>query len=734
MEHYSLKKHTTILPFLAFGGAIAAICMLLLLLPTQSGLAATTKTLLKPEAEILNTNTITIGVAADLSQAIPDVGWPQVNSVQLAVDQVNAAGGISIGGIPHTVVLEVADSQCNSAGGAAAANTLVGKGVVAVVGHTCSSSSLGAQPIYAALDIPMVSGSSTNPQLTDGGFANTFRVITRDDTAMNRLATYLYKHLGRVKISIIDMPSSPIPYTNIFSTTYDSLGGVIASYYALGSSADFVPTIQAIATQGVDAIYFSSADPAEAGLFSLTVDQQGLVNTPVVWFPNNLELDLLGIYLATAGPAAEGDMAILNQRDKEQMPGYLAYNSAYVAAAFPNYGSEGQAWGAYAYDAAQFILNAIAAANSVAPDAVRLKLHEANAMLGVVDQYAGFDNKGDIQPQVTWFGSVRGGDWLQLAPVGLATDGPTVNDNGWNEFVYQGFVRAESENLVISYVYTSTDSSAYQSNLELCAADGNELCLAVGFMMGEAAGAAAANHPGENFAVLDGGVEPYPSNLRMYDFAEDEAGYLAGTLAGLMTQSDVVSAVGGLPVPAVVDFVESYAHAAVCANPSASAIISYTTSFIDPAQGAQVAADQMALGSDVVFGAGGSTGNGAILYATQNDTRGIGVDTDQYLTLYESGAVAGAENLLSSAMKKLDNAAYDAILDTIAEVFTGGFLNYNLAQDGVGLAPFHETDTSIPTFYKLWLDVIRAKLISGELTTNGACLTPQIVFLPAALK
>ncbi len=284
-------------------------------------------------------------MAADLSQVIPDVGWPQVNSVQLAVNQVNAAGGISIGGIPHTVVLEVADSQCNSAGGADAANTLVGKGVIAVVGHTCSSASMGAQPIYAALDIPMVSGSSTSPQLTDGGFANTFRVITRDDTTMNRLATYLYKHLGQVKISIIDMPSSPIHYTNIFSTTYDSLGGVIASYYALGSPVDFVPTIQAIATQGVDAIYFSSGDPAEAGLFSLTVDQQGLVNTPVVWFPNNLELDLLGIYLATAGPAAEGDMAILNEHDKEQMPGYLAYNSAYVAAAFPNYGSEGQAWG-----------------------------------------------------------------------------------------------------------------------------------------------------------------------------------------------------------------------------------------------------------------------------------------------------------------------------------------------------------------------------------------------------
>ncbi len=213
-------------------------------------------------------------------------------------------------------------------------------------------------------------------------------------------------------------------------------------------------------------------------------------------------------------------------------------------------------------------------------------------------------------------------------------------------------------------MYIHPQTGAYQSNLELCAADGNELCLAVGFMMGEAAGTAAANHPGENFAVLDGVVEPYPSNLRMYDFAEDEAGYLAGTLAGLMTQSDVVSAVGGLPVPAVVDFVESYGHAAVCANPSATAIISYTTSFIDPAQGAQVAADQIALGSDVVFGAGGPTGNGAILYATQNDIRGIGVDTDQYLTLYESGAVAGAENLLSSAMKKLDNAAYDAILDT----------------------------------------------------------------------
>jgi len=733
MQSLRCGRYWYFLPFLAFGGALVAVGLLFLLLPAQASQAAAPAEIQPVAFQSQAADVIKIGVAADLSQAIPDFGWVQVNSVQLAVNQVNAAGGISIGGVPHTIELYVADSECNGGAGTTSAQALVDVGVVAVIGHTCSSASMTAQSVYAALNIPMISPSSTNPQLTENGFTNTFRVITRDDTPMIRLATFLYKHLELESVAVIDMPSAGVNLTTIFSTTFSTLGGTVAGYFPLASTDDFAATVQAIDLLGVDVIYFSSTDPSEAGQFSLAVDTGGLVDIPVAWFANNHELDNLATYLAAAGTAAEGDLAMLHPRDKDQMPGYSAFNDAYVAAGFPNYGDEGSEWGAYAYDAAQYLFMAIAEADSIAPDDIRVQLHASGAMQGVVDTYAGFDDKGDIIPQLTWFGGVRDGAWMQLTPVGLATDGPVVLDGGFNEMTYEGILRAVDENLAMVYVYPSDESSQYPANLEGCALDGNELCLAVGFMMGDAVKDAALAYPGVFFAIMDAEIDTPPSNLRFYDFPEDEAGYLAGTLAGLMTQSDVVSAVGGLPVPAVVDFLESYGHAAVCINPSATAIISYTTSFIDPDQGAQVAEDQIALGSDVVFAAGGPTGNGALLYATQNGVWGIGVDTDQYITLFDSGTVDGAENLLSSAMKRLDNAAYDAILDVMGDSFTSGALLFGLAQDGVGLAPFHETDASVPFLARFWLDWIKFKLSSGELTTDGPCLS-QIIFLPASFK
>ena len=187
-------------------------------------------------------------------------------------------------------------------------------------------------------------------------------------------------------------------------------------------------------------------------------------------------------------------------------------------------------------------------------------------------------------------------------------------------------------------------------------------------------------------------------------------------------------------VPAVVDFVERYGHAAICANPSATAILTYTETFVDPDLGAQTAADQMALGADVIFGAAGPTGNGAILYAAQNGAYTIGVDTDQYLTVFDNGAEDGSDMLLSSAMKRLDNAAYDVITDMLAGNFTPGMIDFRLANAGVGLAPFHETEAIVPDYVKTWLDFIEDQIISGDLDIYGACLTPQFIYLPVVTK
>jgi len=107
--------------------------------------------------------------------------------------------------------------------------------------------------------------------------------------------------------------------------------------------------------------------------------------------------------------------------------------------------------------------------------------------------------------------------------------------------------------------------------------------------MSEATSSTAKAGPPMDFAIVDYFWDVYLDNLRGIALAEDEAGYLAGTLAGLMTQADVVGAVGGMPIPPVVRFVEGYRNGAQCVNADITVIISYTTSFADPDQGAQVA-------------------------------------------------------------------------------------------------------------------------------------------------
>jgi basic membrane protein A len=316
--------------------------------------------------------------------------------------------------------------------------------------------------------------------------------------------------------------------------------------------------------------------------------------------------------------------------------------------------------------------------------------------------------------------------------VGLVTDEATLADESFNWLSYQGLLRAESELGVVGTVYTSTSSADYQPNLEQCAADGNELCIAVGFSMKSAISNVAALSPTVDFAIVDVAFDSYPDNLRGIVFAADEVGYLAGTLAAGMTLSDVVGVVGGFPIPSVDDFIYGYRNGAQCANSTAQVLITYTYSFGDQDTGAQVAQGLIAQDADVIFGVAGGAGAGAVLTATQSGVWGIGVDTDYYTTVFESGAVAGSEYLLSSALKRIDNAVYDTVQDVVSDTFTAGTMLYDLAMGGVELAPFHEADGSVPQSVRDELDAARTGIISGTLDISDSCRT--FIYLPLTLR
>jgi len=316
--------------------------------------------------------------------------------------------------------------------------------------------------------------------------------------------------------------------------------------------------------------------------------------------------------------------------------------------------------------------------------------------------------------------------------VGLIFDSPNIDQTSYCWLAMEGLRRAENELGVAGTVYTTTKPEDFLPRLETCIQDGNDLCISVSFFSADPALQSAEQHPGRHFAVIDY-IFPIstPHNLRGIYFAEDEAGYLAGVLAGMLSKDNLVGGIGGIPVPAVVRYLEGYRNGAYCQNASTRVALAYTNDFDNPQHGAQAALGLIDLGADVIFAAAGLSGHGAILTSTQSGILAIGVDNDQYLTLFMSGTVPGAQYLVTSAMKRFDNAVYDTIADVISGTFTSGNQLYNLEVNGVGLAPFHEADPLITTQMRQALEAVEKGIISGQIEIYDPCR--QFQYLPLVI-
>jgi branched-chain amino acid transport system substrate-binding protein len=345
------------------------------------------------------------------------LGWRQANAVQLSVDQVNAAGGLDIGGTNYTLALVSADSECDPPQVITATNNLLNAGVVAVVGHSCSLDSDAAQPLYAAAGVPMISPSSTMPQLTDQGYTTTFRVISRDDTPPAMLAAHLRNRMAFENAAIVEMDGYFYNEMNdVFSDTFTSLGGTITSRHTVVSTADFTATLTTIMAENPHTIHFVNDDGNTAGLLSQVAHNLGMTNVVIAWTTYSINRGILDDYTTAAGIAAEGDIVAMNYRATDDMPGYNALNADYIAAGFANYGDEAQEWGAFAYDAAQIIIAAIDRADSVNPADIRDEIAATTNYQGVVGIYEGFDTKGDVVPQWAWMERYQNGQWAVIWP------------------------------------------------------------------------------------------------------------------------------------------------------------------------------------------------------------------------------------------------------------------------------------------------------------------------------
>ena len=270
--------------------------------------------------------------------------------------------------------------------------------------------------------------------------------------------------------------------------------------------------------------------------------------------------------------------------------------------------------------------------------------------------------------------------------VGLITDLGQLNDDGFNELAYNGLKRAERELGIKARVVESKSAADYVPNMTTLARQGYDVIIGVGFAQGDAIATAARRFPDTKFAIVDvdqSFLKGKPANVQGLLFREEQVGYLAGYLAALEAQrsgAKSISAVGGYKEPPVDRFIAGYKAGAIAAVPGTTVKWAYSQDWDDQAKCKELALNQIAAGSKVVFQVAGGCGLGALLAAKQKKVWGIGVDGDQSFL---------GPHVLTSALKGVDNAVFLTIKAAQDGTFTGGGnATFGLDQDGVGLGTF----------------------------------------------
>jgi basic membrane protein A len=308
--------------------------------------------------------------------------------------------------------------------------------------------------------------------------------------------------------------------------------------------------------------------------------------------------------------------------------------------------------------------------------------------------------------------------------VGLVTDVGKIDDKSFNQSTWEGVKQAEKDlGAKVQYIET-TDSKDYAKNIAQFGDAKYDVIVTVGFALGEATQAAGKQYPDVKFIGVDQAQgDAKVANVVGLVFPEDQAGFLAGALAAQMSKSGKLGAVLGTDaVPAVWRFGEGYRAGAKYIKPDIEVNVVYHNdvgfdkTFTDPEWGKTTALSMIDKGVDVVFGAGGKTGNGALLGCAEKNVMAIGVDTDQYLTVPEAQKV-----LLTSAMKLLTPGTFDLIKAAKDGKFPAGGDFVGQA----GLAPYHDFDSKVPADVKAKIDEIDKALLDGSLKTGVPAAKPS---------
>jgi basic membrane protein A len=318
---------------------------------------------------------------------------------------------------------------------------------------------------------------------------------------------------------------------------------------------------------------------------------------------------------------------------------------------------------------------------------------------------------GEDEEEPAGGGSATSEEEKPAIKVGLVTDIGGLNDRSFNQLANEGLERAKSELGVDGRALTSETEADYVPNLSTLAQQQYDLVIGVGFLMSDSINTVAKQFPDTNFAIIDfpqAALKDKPANVRGLLFKENEAGYLVGYLAALVTKEkggdQVISSVGGEKIPPVDAYIAGYQAAAGEAASGTETLNGYSQDFVDQAKCKEIALNQIAEGAQVVFQVAGQCGLGALDAAKEKGVLGIGVDADQgYL----------GDHILTSAQKKVDVAVFDTAKAVQDGTFAGGEDQiFDLKNEGVGLGKLNADGQPFAD----QMEEIKQQIIDGEIT------------------
>ena len=292
--------------------------------------------------------------------------------------------------------------------------------------------------------------------------------------------------------------------------------------------------------------------------------------------------------------------------------------------------------------------------------------------------------------------------------VGLITDVGGIHDHSFNETSWKGLEKAKTDfGVEINYLESKTDAD-YSSNIESFVDEDFDLIVCVGFKLAEATKKAAESHPDKKFAIIDDASNASLPNVTCLTFKQEQASYLVGYVAGLVTKKNNVGFVLGMASEMMNKFGYGYLAGVYAANPKATVQQIDANNFADPAIGKTSATTMITNGADVIFHAAGGTGVGVIQACQENKISAIGVDTDQ--------SSLAPDTVITSAMKRVDNAVYDSVKQLVDGTLKGGEVVYDLSKGGVDIAP---TTKLLSEDVLKKVEEVKAKILSGEIVVPG---------------